>query len=39
VEQIAGADLVLGYGGEVFLADLVSGHSTSDIIARATRTA
>lgn len=37
VEQIAGADVVLGYGGEIFLADLVSGHSTSDIIDRATR--
>jgi D-beta-D-heptose 7-phosphate kinase/D-beta-D-heptose 1-phosphate adenosyltransferase len=37
VEQIAGADLVLGWGGEVVLADLVPGHSTSAIIARATR--
>lgn len=34
VDQVVGADLVLGYGGEVFLADLVDGHSTTDIISR-----
>jgi D-beta-D-heptose 7-phosphate kinase/D-beta-D-heptose 1-phosphate adenosyltransferase len=34
VEQVVGSDLVLGYGGEVFLADIAPGHSTSDIIAR-----
>ncbi|MBC7281923.1 D-glycero-beta-D-manno-heptose-7-phosphate kinase [Hoeflea sp.] len=39
VEQVVGSDLVLGYGGEVFLADLVPGHSTTDIIARLTREA
>ena len=36
VEQVVGSDLVLGYGGEVFLADLAPGHSTTDIIARLT---
>lgn len=39
VEQVVGSDLVLGYGGEVFLADLAPGHSTTDIIARLTRNA
>jgi D-beta-D-heptose 7-phosphate kinase / D-beta-D-heptose 1-phosphate adenosyltransferase len=34
VEAIAGADLVLGWGGEVFLADLVPGQSTTAIAAR-----
>lgn len=34
VEQVVGSDLVLGYGGEVFLADLQPGHSTTNIIAR-----
>lgn len=37
VEQVVGSQLVLGYGGEVFLADLAPGHSTSDIIARLTQ--
>lgn len=37
VEQVVGSDVVLGYGGEVFLADLAPGHSTSDIIARLTQ--
>lgn len=37
VEQVVGSDLVLGYGGAVFLADLAPGHSTTDIIARLTR--
>jgi D-beta-D-heptose 7-phosphate kinase/D-beta-D-heptose 1-phosphate adenosyltransferase len=35
VDQIAGADLVLGWGGKVFLADLLPGHSTTALIARA----
>ncbi|SOB80568.1 D-alpha,beta-D-heptose 7-phosphate 1-kinase /D-beta-D-heptose 1-phosphate adenylyltransferase [Sphingomonas guangdongensis] len=35
VDRIAGADLVLGYGGEIFLADLLPGHSTTSLIARA----
>lgn len=37
VQQVVGADLVLGYGGEVVLADLLPGYSTTDIIARLTR--
>lgn len=37
VDQVVGSDLVLGYGGEVFLADLAPGHSTTDIIARLTQ--
>jgi D-beta-D-heptose 7-phosphate kinase / D-beta-D-heptose 1-phosphate adenosyltransferase len=37
VEQVVGSGLVLGYGGEVFLADLAPGHSTTDIIARLTQ--
>lgn len=36
VEQVVGSDIVLGYGGEVFLADLIPGQSTTDIIARLT---
>jgi D-beta-D-heptose 7-phosphate kinase/D-beta-D-heptose 1-phosphate adenosyltransferase len=36
VEQVVGSDLVLGYGGKVLLADLMPGHSTTDIIARLT---
>ena len=39
VEQVVGSDVVLGYGGSVFLADLAPGHSTTDIIARLTREA
>jgi len=39
VEQVVGSQLVLSYGGEVFLADLAPGHSTTDIIARLTRNA
>jgi D-beta-D-heptose 7-phosphate kinase/D-beta-D-heptose 1-phosphate adenosyltransferase len=34
VEQVVGSDLVLGYGGRVLLADLLPGHSTTDIIGR-----
>ncbi len=34
VESVVGADLVQAYGGVVFLAPLVEGHSTSSIIAR-----
>jgi D-beta-D-heptose 7-phosphate kinase/D-beta-D-heptose 1-phosphate adenosyltransferase len=37
VGRIAGADLVLGYGGEVFLADLLPGHSTTNLISRASQ--
>lgn len=37
VEQVVGSELVLGYGGEVFLADLAPGHSTTDIITRLTQ--
>jgi len=37
VEKVVGSQLVLGYGGEVFLADLAPGHSTTDIIARLTQ--
>ena len=34
VEQVVGADLVMGYGGRVFLADIAAGHSTTAITAR-----
>ncbi len=34
VDRIAGADVVQGYGGRIFLADIAPGHSTSDIVAR-----
>lgn len=37
VEQVIGSDVVLEYGGEVLLADLLPGHSTTDIIARLTK--
>jgi D-beta-D-heptose 7-phosphate kinase / D-beta-D-heptose 1-phosphate adenosyltransferase len=37
VEQVVGSNIVQGYGGEVFLADLAPGHSTTDIIARLTQ--
>jgi D-beta-D-heptose 7-phosphate kinase/D-beta-D-heptose 1-phosphate adenosyltransferase len=36
VEQVVGSDVVLGYGGQVFLADIAPGHSTTDIISRLT---
>lgn len=35
IDRIAGAELVLGYGGEIFLADLLPGHSTTALVARA----
>lgn len=35
VDQVVGADLVLAAGGQVVLADLVAGQSTTGIIARA----
>ncbi len=35
VDQIVGADVVLGNGGRVLLADLVDGHSTSTLVASA----
>lgn len=34
IDQVVGGDVVMSYGGEVFLADIVEGLSTSDIIAR-----
>ena len=34
VDQVVGADLVLAAGGQVLLADLVAGQSTTSIIAR-----
>jgi D-beta-D-heptose 7-phosphate kinase/D-beta-D-heptose 1-phosphate adenosyltransferase len=34
VEQVVGSDIVLAYGGEVRLADLVEGYSTTAAIAR-----
>jgi D-beta-D-heptose 7-phosphate kinase/D-beta-D-heptose 1-phosphate adenosyltransferase len=37
VDQVVGADLVQGWGGEVKLADFVEGWSTSDTIARMKR--
>lgn len=35
VEQVVGADYVLAQGGEVYLAPLQEGHSTTNIIDRA----
>jgi len=32
VETVVGSDIVLGYGGEVELIDLVEGYSTTGII-------
>ncbi|KPK60345.1 MAG: D-beta-D-heptose 1-phosphate adenosyltransferase [Gemmatimonas sp. SG8_38_2] len=34
VNEVVGADFVTGYGGEVKLANLVPGHSSSDVIAK-----
>lgn len=34
VEQVVGADYVQSYGGEVFLAELAPGHSTTNTIAK-----
>jgi len=34
VDKVVGADLVQGWGGKVFLADLQQGHSTTATIAR-----
>jgi D-beta-D-heptose 7-phosphate kinase/D-beta-D-heptose 1-phosphate adenosyltransferase len=36
-ETVVGADIVEGYGGEVRLADLAPGHSTSETIKRLRR--
>lgn len=36
VDKVVGADLVVSYGGEVRLADLVDGYSTTGAIARMT---
>jgi D-beta-D-heptose 7-phosphate kinase/D-beta-D-heptose 1-phosphate adenosyltransferase len=37
VDQVVGGDLVTGWGGRVFLADLQAGHSTTATIARMTQ--
>jgi len=37
LEDVVGGDFVRGYGGQVLLADLVDGQSTSSMIARAYR--
>jgi D-beta-D-heptose 7-phosphate kinase/D-beta-D-heptose 1-phosphate adenosyltransferase len=37
VAQVVGADVVQGYGGEVRLADIVEGYSTTKAIARMTK--
>lgn len=37
VERVVGADIVLGYGGRVILADFQEGHSTTRSIERANR--
>ncbi len=34
IDQVVGADLVQGWGGQVVLADLKAGHSTTDTIRR-----
>jgi D-beta-D-heptose 7-phosphate kinase/D-beta-D-heptose 1-phosphate adenosyltransferase len=34
IDQVVGADIVTSYGGEVFLADIIEGHSTTNIISR-----
>ena len=34
IDEVVGADIVRGYGGEVRLAQLVPGHSSSKVIAR-----
>ncbi len=34
VSEVVGADVVLKYGGEVFLADIEAGHSTTNTIER-----
>ena len=39
MEEVVGADLVRGYGGEVMLARLEPGHSTSSTIGRIGRRA
>ncbi len=39
LDQVVGADFVTHYGGQVILADLVSGHSTSATVHRMKQTA
>jgi len=39
VDEVVGADFVKSYGGEVRLAKIVPGHSSSDVIARMTNRA
>ncbi|MEZ5669030.1 MAG: D-glycero-beta-D-manno-heptose-7-phosphate kinase [Alphaproteobacteria bacterium] len=39
IETVVGADVVQGYGGQVLLADIRPGHSTTAIIARSGRKA
>jgi D-beta-D-heptose 7-phosphate kinase / D-beta-D-heptose 1-phosphate adenosyltransferase len=36
LDQVVGADFVIGRGGKVLLADLLSGHSTTDTVTRVT---
>ena len=36
IDEVVGADFVRSYGGEVKLANIVPGHSSSDVIARMT---
>ena len=36
IDEVVGADFVKSYGGEVRLAKIVPGHSSSDVIARMT---
>ncbi len=36
IDEVVGSDFVRGYGGEVKLAKIVPGHSSSDVIARMT---
>ncbi len=36
VDEVVGADFVRGYGGKVLLAEILSGHSTTETIARMT---
>jgi D-beta-D-heptose 7-phosphate kinase/D-beta-D-heptose 1-phosphate adenosyltransferase len=36
IDEVVGADIVRSYGGEVKLAAIVPGHSSSDVISRMT---
>jgi D-beta-D-heptose 7-phosphate kinase / D-beta-D-heptose 1-phosphate adenosyltransferase len=37
-EQVVGHEIVLGYGGEVVLVDILQGHSTTSLVKRARET-